>query len=452
MAELNSPGSLQVGITNRQILSIALPISMAMLIPQLNFITNNIFISGIGETELGTAGITGVFYLVFALIGNGLNSGVQGLIARRAGENRPQEIGKLFAQSIWLVLLYAAAGIILIYAIASFFLSSVLSIQKVQEEATEFMKIRIWGVPFLYTFQACNALLVGTNNSRYMKYGFIIMAVMNILLDYTFIYGHWGLPRLGFNGAAWASVIAEFIGMIVVLSIIFYKKFNRQFSLFTHMRINKELLGLIFRQTSPLILQWLLSIIGWLLFYILIEHTGERPLAISNAMRNIFGFFGIFVWAFASTTNAMVSNIIGQGKKDKVFYLITRIMRLSLLFTGILCLLINIFPGLFLSLYGRDESFVTAAIPVIRIVSLGTVLMSMATVWLNAVTGTGNTRMNLAIEIVAIAIYSIYIWMVLKVWHLSLAWAWCSEILYWLLIFSLAFFYIRSGKWKSKNI
>ena len=52
--------SLQVEISNTQILKIALPISLAMLVPQVNFVTNTVFLSGIGETELGVAGITGV--------------------------------------------------------------------------------------------------------------------------------------------------------------------------------------------------------------------------------------------------------------------------------------------------------------------------------------------------------------------------------------------------------
>ena len=91
MANITPNTDLQVEITNRQILKIALPISLALLVPQINFVTNNIFLSRLGETELGTAGITGVFYLVFALVGNGLNSGLQGLIARRAGENRPAD-------------------------------------------------------------------------------------------------------------------------------------------------------------------------------------------------------------------------------------------------------------------------------------------------------------------------------------------------------------------------
>jgi len=452
MSTTVAPNNLQVEISNRQILKIALPISLAMLVPQINFVTNNVFLGGLGETELGTAGITGVFYLIFALVGNGLNSGLQGLIARRAGENRPGEIGKLFGQATWIAMFFAFVGIVITLFAAPYFLSSTLQSGTVQDEAISFLKIRIWGLPFLYLFQLGNAFLVGSNNSRYMKYAFFIEAILNIFLDYVLIYGHWGFPELGFNGAAVSSVIAEIVAVLVVFSIISYKKFQHRFGLFAHFRFNKPMASLIFRQSSPLVLQFLLSIVAWLLFYILIENKGERPLAISNTMRNIFGLFGIFVWAFASTSNAMVSNIIGQGKKDKVPVLIRKIVRLSLGFTFLLCLLLNLFPDIFLSVFGRDETFISEAIPVIRMVSVGVLAMSVATVWLNAVTGTGNTRMNLFIELVAISLYSAYVWLALKVWDLSLVWAWASELLYWTVLFILSFLYIRSGKWKKKVI
>ena len=444
--------NLQVEISNKQILRIALPIALAMLVPQINFVANTVFLSGLGETELGVAGITGVYYLVFALVGNGLNSGLQALMARRAGENRPAEIGRMFSQSIWIALLFALGGILITWLMAPYFLSAVLNSHTVQNEAKDFIRIRIWGLPFLYLFQTGNAMLVGTNNSRYMKYGFFIEAVLNIFLDYSLIYGHFGLPRLGFNGAAVASVIAEAAGLIVVYIIIFIKKFYRRFSLFSYLRFDKKVSGLIFQQSLPLVMQFVLSVSAWLLFYILIEHYGERPLAISNTMRNVFAVFGIFVWSFASTSNAMVSNIIGQGKKDQVLFLINKIARLSFICTASLCLLINLFPDIFLSLYGRDKGFINDAIPVVRIVSVGLLCMSVATVWLNGVTGTGNSKVNLGIEMITIFLYSIYIYLVLDVWRLSLIWAWASELLYWTAIFTLSFLYLRSGKWRNKVI
>ncbi|MFZ9387961.1 MAG: MATE family efflux transporter [Chitinophagaceae bacterium] len=450
---VNNPyQDLRIGISNRQILRIALPISMALLVPQINFVVNNVFLSGLGETELGTAGITGVFYLIFALAGNGLNSGLQGLLARRAGENRRDDIGRIFMQGLWIALFYAAGAVLITFIPGPALLTASIRSDTVYREAVGFLQIRVWGVLFLYFFQMCNALLVATNCSRYMKYGFWIQAAVNILLDYALIYGHWGLPRLGFNGAAYASVISELAGLLVVFGILVGKKFHLQFHLFRHRRFDPALSGMVFRQSSPLVAQFLLSILAWMLFYILIEHQGERPLAISNTMRNVYGLIGIFTWAFASTANAMVSNIIGQGKKEQVIGLIHRIMKLSLAFTFVLCLAVNIFPEFWLRIYGRDRSFTEEAIPVIRIVSAGIMLMSVATVWLNAVTGTGNTRVNLLIEIVAIGVYTIYVYMVLHILRLGLVWAWASELIYWGLLFLLSYLYLRSGRWKKKVI
>src|ERR1700712_5033484 len=92
--------SLQVQITNRQILQIALPISAALIIPNINFITNNIFLGGLGERELGNAGTTGVFYLIMMVSGSGLNNAIQSIISRRGGEGNTKAISVLFSQGI----------------------------------------------------------------------------------------------------------------------------------------------------------------------------------------------------------------------------------------------------------------------------------------------------------------------------------------------------------------
>src|SRR5438067_694309 len=91
---------LQVNASYRQIVKIAFPIALAMFVPQINFITNNIFLGHLNENALAAASITGVYYLVFSSIGFGLNNGLQALISRRAGENRPEEIGKIFNQGV----------------------------------------------------------------------------------------------------------------------------------------------------------------------------------------------------------------------------------------------------------------------------------------------------------------------------------------------------------------
>ena len=93
-----------------------------------------------------------------------------------------------------------------------------------------------------------------------------------------------------------------------------------------------------------------------------------------------------------------------------------------------------------------------AAIPVMRVVSSALVLMSFSIVWLNAVTGTGSSKINLLIEIVTIIVYCIYIYLTLEVYKLSIVIGWLSEWVYWGFTFFLSFLYIRSGRWKSRKI
>jgi len=441
----------RVSVSNQQILKIALPIAAAMLVPQLNFIINNVFLGHLGEEQLAVAGITGVYYLIFAVIGLGLNNGMQAIIARRAGENKIEAIGNLFAQGVRISFALAILGILLTWIVVPFILKHTLHNALHVEMAVKFLRIRIFGIVFLFLYQLRNAVLVGTNQSKYLIIGTAAESIANVFFDYTLIFGKLGLPNLGFNGAAYSSIIAEFTGLMAIYFVIRKKGIDKQLHLFQSWKYDKQNTILIFRISSPLIAQFCLSIVSWEFFYILIEHHGSMDLAISNIMRNIFGFFGCFTWAFAAATNTMVSNIIGQKMHNKVIPLIKKIMLLSLLFAGFVFLLINIFPVVFLSFYGQGSTFIQHGIPVLRIVSTALLLMSVSTIWLNAVTGTGSTQVNLVIEFGAIIMYCIYSYFTLEKWHLPITIGWGSEWVYWITLFIPSFWYIKSGKWR-KNV
>lgn len=447
-------GDLRMGISRAHILKLALPISASILVPQINFITNNVFLGRLGKTELGAAGVTGVYYLIFAAIGYGLNNGLQALIARRAGENRPEEIGRLFSQGIRVALGIATIGILITWLLAPYIFNSVLRNPEDKQRIISFLQIRIWGLPFLYIYQMRNALLVGTNQSRYLVIGTLAEAATNIVLDYGLIFGNLGLPELGFNGAAYASVIAEAIGMLVVLAVIHMKGFGKRFHLYNSIGFDMKATKLLLVQSSPLIFQYAISIISWEFFFILIERNATHidDLAVSNTMRNIFGLFGVTTWAFAATSSTMVSNIIGQKKYEDVPRLIMRIVSISTSIAVVVCILLNLFDTQVLRIFNEDQSFISRGLPVLRVVSIALIFMSFATILLNAVIGTGNTKINLAIEFFTIILYSLYVYLVLEKFQLGIVWGWGSEWIYWSSIFTLSFLYLRSGKWKGKVI
>jgi MATE family multidrug resistance protein len=443
---------LTVEISNKQILRIALPIAVSILVPNINFITNNIFLGHLNEQSLAIAGITGVYYLVFGVMGFGLSSGLQAVMSRRAGENRSEEIGLLFFQAVRIALAFAITGILITYFIAPPILKYSLHNEQDIQMATEFLRIRIWGLPFLYIYQMRNALLISINQSKYLIIGTLAETLANIFFDYTFIFGHFGVPAIGFNGAAYASIIAEFTGLITIFSVIHFRGIGKNIQLFKNKRLNRNLTKLILQQSSPIVLQFAISTASWEFFYILIEHHGTQPLAISNIMRNMFGIFGCFAWSFASASNSMVSNVIGQKLEHRVKELLFKITRLALMFSISIAVLINLFTKIFLSAYGQSESFVEAAVPVARIISIALVFQSVSTIWLNAVVGTGNSRRNLVTEIAAIIIYCVYVYLVLEYFNLSISIGWMSEWIYWLTLFIPSYWYIQSNKWMGRRI
>jgi len=443
---------LQVEVSYRQIWKIAFPIAFALLIPQLNLIINGVFLGHHSEESLALSSIVGVYYLVFAGIGFGLNNGLQTLMSRRAGENRPDQIGRLFSQGILIALCIAVAGILLTELITPLILRSYLN--EVQaEKSISFLRLRIIGLPFLYVYQLRNALLVSINRSKLLVLGTLAETLANIFFDYTLIFGKWGFPEMGFNGAALASVIAEFTGMFVIYLVLKRKGISDRYALFDNLRFEPETARQIAKVSGPLAFQHASSILAWFFFYILVaRNASQTGLAISTTMRAVFGFFGTAFWSLAATTNSMVSNVIGQGKREQVMQLMKKLTLVSFIIALITCLLLQSFPHLYLGLFRNEPEFIAEGVPVLRAIGFAILILSAGAIWLNGVTGTGNSRVTFIIEIVAISFYCVYVFVVLEVYKLPIVWGWLSEVLYWTILFFCSFYYMRSSRWKGTVI
>ena len=447
---MSASADLKVQVSYRQIRALAFPISIALLIPQLNLLINSIFLGNLSTEALGNAGITGVFYLIFAVAGHGLNNAVQSVLSRHAGAGDHGAFSGILQQGFRLGAWMAATGIVLTWFAAP------LLFQRVADPASypaemDFLRVRILGLPFLYAFQLGNAFLVATLQTRLLFIAFIGEAIVNILFDYLLIFGHAGFPALGFQGAAWASVFAEIAGCLIVFTVIYRKGYVKTYQLKWGITYLPAYFKPMIQVGIPLILQYVISVATWLVFFLLIEAlhdpTGK---AISNTMRNIFGLGGIFIWAFAATANTMVSNLIGQGAQHQVLTAVRRITWMSLGTCLALVTSLNLIPQLFFSLFDQPHSFIDQAVPVLRIVSVGMIMMSMANVWLNAVTGTGKTRVNLVIEIVAILIYLLHSFYFTQWHYTSLPISWTNEFVYWGSIGLMAAAFLWSKRWMQK--
>ncbi len=443
---------LSVSTTNKEIIQLALPISVALFIPQANFFTNNIFMGMLGQRELGVSGITGVFYLILSMIGYGLSCGVQIQMARRAGEENKRGISETFMNGAMLSLMFALGLMVLTLWLVPLLFGFSLNDSENFSMSVGFMYTRVWGLPFLLIAQLFSSFYISIGRSKLLIYGSLVATVLNITFDYLLIFGKLGFPAMGFKGAALSSVISEIFYCATMITIFFAHRLHWEYNIFKHINFDFKYSTQTLKVSAPLIVQFMFSIGGWLIFFFFIEHLGQQSLAASQMLRSIFGIVGVGTWALATTCNTMVSNVIGQGKPRHVLSLVWKISKLSFIYASIVCLLMLLFSGQFLSLYSNDTSLIAFTIPSLRVIVVATLVMSVSTVAFNAVVGTGNTLVNLTMEITCVGLYLVYCYFVIHLWHSELYLCWGSEFVYWTSLFIGSVFYLRSGKWRGKMI
>lgn len=443
---------MQLSVTNRDIIRLAAPISLSLLIPQVSFVTNTAFLGRLGVQELAVNGITGIFYLILTMVGYGLASGIQVQFSRRAGENDNIALARTFTNGMMLCLMFGTGLMLFSLLLTPAIFGGALHDHTNAELTVRFLSVRVWGLPFLVLTQLANSFYIATGQSRYLIHGSLVSTVVNILFDYMLIFGHWGMPHMGLMGAAVASVIADVAFCVVMYGIFFFKKMQVKYPVFSTGRFDMQMAKRSLVIASPLIVQFLFSMGGWQMFFIFVEHLGNRELAVSQVLRSVFGVAGIGLWALASACNTMVSNVIGQRKQRLVLPVIFKVVKLAVGYAVVLGVILIVFSHQFLALYRNDPDLIRFAIPSLRIVCVSSVIMAVATVLFNGVVGTGNTVVNLMVEVICVSTYVLYCYIVIERMRLSLSWAWASEFVYWGTLVTISWMYLRTGRWKGKVV
>ncbi len=438
--------------TNSQIFKVAYPIFLTLLIQNLIQVTGTAFLGHVGEVELGASAIAGIFYIVVFMLAFGFSTGSQILIGRRNGEENYNKIGEIVVHGGIFLLFLALFMFLLTKSQAHNILGSLLSSQKVLNAASEYLDWRMYGLFFSGINVMFRAFYVGTTQTKVLSYNAISMALTNVLFDYLLIFGNWGFPQMGIAGAAIASVIAEITSVIFFIiytaTNIDLKKYGFTSISFKNFKVIKTILGI----SSSLMLQYFLSLGTWLFFFLAIEHMGETTLAISNVIRSLYMIISIPIFALGATTNTLVSNTIGAGEKEKVTPLLWQITRISLSVISIFIIPILIFPELALSVYTSDPKLIESSIPSLYVILGILPIIAISSVFFNAVSGTGNTRTALLIEILTLVVYIAYVWLLTSHLKASLAVCWTTELLYWGIIFIFSFIYMKRGKWQNRKI
>lgn len=443
---------MQTKYTYKQIWIISYPILISLLMEQMIGMTDTAFLGRVGEVELGASAIAGIFYIVIFMAAFGFGIGAQILIARRNGEKQYREIGNLFYQGLYFQLGLATVMFLLCYFLAPFLLRQIVSSDKIYEAAISYLNWRIFGFFFTFTAVMFRAFFLGTTQTKTLTLNSVVMVLSNVVFNYILIFGKCGMPALGIAGAAIGSSMAELLSLIFFILYTRYRIDIRKYGLNKIPGIRWGILKRMLNVSFWTMVQNVLSLSTWFLLFLYIEHLGERSLAITNIIRNVSGVLFMVMMAFASTCGSLVSNLIGAGDTQYVRGTIHQHIRIAYAFVLPFALFFTLFPELILSVYTDIPELREAAIPSLWVLCSAYLFLIPANVYFQSVSGTGNTRTALGLEMITLAIYTCYITYIISYLKLDVAYAWTSEHVYSIGILTLSYFYIKKGKWSQKKI
>ena len=285
----------QTPYTNRQIWHIANPILISLIMEQMIGMTDTAFLGRVGEVELGASAIAGVFYMVIFMVAFGFSIGTQILIARRNGEENYQAIGQLFYHGIYFQVCLAAVMFLLSYFLSPLILERIISSPAVCRAAEDYLHWRVFGAFFSFSAVIFRAFFLGTVQTKTLTLNSIVMVVSNVVFNYLLIFGNLGFPALGIAGAAIGSSLAEGVSLVFFILYTRRRIDIRKYGLDRIPRFCPDVLRRMLDVSFWTMIQNFFSLGTWFLFFLYIEHLGERALAVTNIVRSASGILFMVV-------------------------------------------------------------------------------------------------------------------------------------------------------------
>lgn len=416
-------------------------------------VTAMIFLGYVGEIEQSAAGLAGIYYIAFFTICFGFSIGGQIMISRRNGEKNYYSIGSIVIQGV-LFLEFLALILFVGSSLATeYILPHFLSEVKVYEAIDTYLSWRIYGLFFSSFNVMFRAFYIGIARTSVLTLNAIVMAVVNLILDYALIFGNLGFPEMGIMGAGVAAVCSEIAS---VLFFVFYtwKNVNLKKYGFYKMKFDFSIIQRILKISSFTMLQNVISISTWFVFFIAIEHQSARALAITNVVRVFYMLFFIPLSSFSTAANSLVGNTMGADHVKDVIPLIKRICLMCTAVIAGVMLVVGVAPKFWISLIasGEDPSLVVESVPALLVVIFALPICSLGSILFSAISGTGNTRDALFLETGVLIAYVLYIYWIVIIQQAPVAVCWTVEYVYWGGILLCSYLYFKYAKWQTKKV
>ena len=383
----------------RNVRRIALPIIVQQLMFSGLNLLGVIFVGQKGDAAVAAVGLAGQIAFLLNLVHFGIISGAAMFTAQFWGK---QDIPNL-RRVLGLCLMLAISASLIFFTLAQLLPAQILSIYSsdpaVIDLGTNYIRIFSWTFLFFAITFSYALVMRSTGNVRTPTTVSVGALLISTFLSYSLIFGKFGLPELGIQGAAVAAVIARFLECVTLLTIIYTRQSPVAASFRELTGFDRVFFSRVIKPMLPVILNELFWSMGITTYNIIYGHMGTQSYAAINIVSTIEQVAFVVFIGVSNATSVLVGNRIGAGKEDEAYLYAGRSLGIGIVGGIMLGLALQLVKGPVLSLYNVSPEVIQNASNLINVVTffLWIRVNNMTTV-VGILRAGGDTRFSLFLD------------------------------------------------------
>lgn len=438
----------------KDIIKIAWPSVVELTLTQLASMVDLMMVGGLGAWALTAVGLTVQPKFLLMTIFMAMNVGATAMVARYKGAGKPEKANLILRQALMLTFIISVISSIIGYTYSEkliIFMGA--SDAQTLEGGTVYLKIQMIGFTFMALTSTITGALRGSGNSRTAMIYNLIANVVNVVLNYLLIEGHFGFPRMEVVGASLATVIGQFVAFI--FAFIYIMKGDQ----YLHLRFKDGFkpdftsLRQIMTIGAPAMAEQLLMRVGVILYVKTIAGLGTLAYAVHQICMNIQSLSFMNGQGFAVSATSLTGQSLGKNRPDMAHAYNHRTRKLGMSVSIILGIIFIFWGGNLVSLYNDDPNIISQGARIMLFVGFTQPLQSSQFILAGALRGAGDTKATAIITFITVLIVrpflAIYF---INQWNMGLEGAWLAFIIDQALRSALVFIRYNSGKWRTIKI
>lgn len=339
----------------KQVLVLGAPVMLQNLIQALVNLLDVFMIGQLGETEITAVSIgTGWINLVFLLF-NGITATGGVFVAQYWGKRDMKSIHSYMGLVMVFNLVSAILFALLTVAGADWIMTFYSKDPKVISLGSDYLRIMSISSVLIGLINVCTVALTNTEQTVLPMASTVLSLLTNLVLNYVFIFGHFGVPAMGVKGAAYATVTALAVQVVFLYGRTWYKKYPICASLRAYLNISREQIKKYFQYGSFLILGEVMFAIGNNIFSMAYKYTGTSGQAALQIINTFQQLSMILSLGLGTAAGIMLGKLLGENKLELVKIYSKRFMVLIPAVAGVLGFIVYCFSPLLLGMFNINS-------------------------------------------------------------------------------------------------